>query len=58
MRGQRHYGGSQRRVRRRRHPFYWLVWLSDDHVLSMDIHMHDHTLGYYRLFARSRRSRK
>jgi Uma2 family endonuclease len=31
-------------------PFYWLVWLSDDHVLSIDIHVLDHTLGYYRLF--------
>jgi Uma2 family endonuclease len=30
-------------------PFYWLVWLSDDHVLSIDIHVLDHTLGYYRL---------
>jgi Uma2 family endonuclease len=24
-------------------PFYWLVWLSGDHVL-------DYTLGYYRLY--------
>jgi Uma2 family endonuclease len=31
-------------------PFYWLVWLSDGHVLSIDIHVLDHTLGYYRLF--------
>lgn len=31
-------------------PFYWLVWLSDDHVLSIDIHVLDHTLGFYRLF--------
>jgi Uma2 family endonuclease len=31
-------------------PFYWLVWLADDHVLSIDIHVLDHTLGYYRLF--------
>jgi Uma2 family endonuclease len=31
-------------------PFYWLVWLDDDHVLSIDIHVLDHTLGYYRLF--------
>ena len=31
-------------------PFYWLVWLSGDHVLSIDIHVLDHTLGYYRLF--------
>jgi hypothetical protein len=31
-------------------PFYWLVWLSDDHVLSINIHVLDHTLGYYRLF--------
>ena len=31
-------------------PFYWLVWLSDDDVLSIDVHVLDHTLGYYRLF--------
>jgi len=31
-------------------PFYWLVWLSGNHVLSIDIHVLDHTLGYYRLF--------
>ncbi len=31
-------------------PLYWLVWLADDHVLSIDIHVLDHTLGYYRLF--------
>lgn len=31
-------------------PFYWLVRLSGDHVLSIDIHVLDHTLGYYRLF--------
>ena len=31
-------------------PFYWLVWLSDDHVLSIDVHVLDHTLGCYRLF--------
>jgi len=31
-------------------PFYWLVWLSDNHVLSIDIHVLDHTQGYYRLF--------
>jgi Uma2 family endonuclease len=31
-------------------PFYWLVWLSDDHVLQIDIHVLDHTLGYYRLY--------
>jgi Uma2 family endonuclease len=31
-------------------PFYWLVWLSDDHVLSVDVYVLDHTLGYYRLF--------
>jgi hypothetical protein len=28
---------------------HWLVWLSDDHVLSIDIHVLDPTLGYYRL---------
>jgi Uma2 family endonuclease len=31
-------------------PFYWLVWLGDDHALSIDIHVLDHTLGFYRLF--------
>lgn len=31
-------------------PFYWLVWLSGDHVLSIDIHVLDHALGNYRLF--------
>jgi len=31
-------------------PFYWLVWLSDEHVLQIDIHVLDHTLGYYRLY--------
>ena len=31
-------------------PFYWLVWLSGDHVVSIDIHVLDHTLGYYRLY--------
>jgi Uma2 family endonuclease len=31
-------------------PFYWLVWLSDDHVLQIDIHVLDHTLGAYTLF--------
>lgn len=31
-------------------PFYWLVWLSDEHVLQIDIHVLDHTLGAYTLF--------
>jgi Uma2 family endonuclease len=31
-------------------PFYWLAWLSSNHVQSIDIHVLDHTLGYYRLF--------
>jgi hypothetical protein len=31
-------------------PFYWLAWLSDDHVLQIDIHVLDHTLGSYTLF--------
>lgn len=35
---------------RRADPGESLVWLSDDHVLSIDIHVLDHTLGYYRLF--------
>jgi Uma2 family endonuclease len=29
-------------------PFYWLVWLDGNHVLSIDVHVLDHTLGYYR----------
>lgn len=31
-------------------PFYWLVWLSGNHVASIDVHVLDHTLGAYRLF--------
>lgn len=31
-------------------PFYWLVWLSGDRVLSIDVNVLDHTLGAYRLF--------
>jgi Uma2 family endonuclease len=31
-------------------PFYWLVWLSGDHVVSIDVHVLDHTVGYYRPF--------
>jgi Uma2 family endonuclease len=31
-------------------PFYWLAWLSGNHVISIDIHVLDHTIGYYRLF--------
>jgi hypothetical protein len=31
-------------------PFYWLVWLSGNHVASIDIHVLGHTLGFYRLF--------
>jgi Uma2 family endonuclease len=31
-------------------PFYWLIWLSGNHVASIDIHVLDHTLGSYRLF--------
>src|ERR1700746_81978 len=26
-------------------PFYWLVWLSEEHVLSIDVHVLDHTVG-------------
>ena len=33
-----------------RRGFFWLVWLSGDHVLSIDVHVLDHTLGYYRLY--------
>jgi hypothetical protein len=29
-------------------PFYWLAWLSGSHLLSIDIHALDHTIGYYR----------
>lgn len=29
-------------------PFYWLVWLDGDNVLSIETHVLDHTLGYYR----------
>jgi hypothetical protein len=39
-------------------PFYWLVWLSGDHVLSINIHVLDHTLGHYRSTAQLRLSRK
>jgi Uma2 family endonuclease len=31
-------------------PFYWLVWLSGNHVAAIDIHVLDHVLGYYRLY--------
>jgi Uma2 family endonuclease len=31
-------------------PFYWLVWLADDHVASIDVHVLDHSIGAYRLF--------
>jgi Uma2 family endonuclease len=29
-------------------PFYWLVWIADNHVASIDIHVLDHTVGAYR----------
>ncbi|MGH3166278.1 MAG: Uma2 family endonuclease [Trebonia sp.] len=30
-------------------PFYWLVWLGDNHVASIDVYVLDHTTGAYRL---------
>jgi Uma2 family endonuclease len=30
-------------------PFFWLVWVSGNRVASIDVHVLDHTLGYYRL---------
>ena len=30
-------------------PFYWLVWISDNRVASIDVHVLDHALGAYRL---------
>jgi Uma2 family endonuclease len=29
-------------------PFYWLVWLSGNHVNSIDVHVLDHMSGAYR----------
>lgn len=31
-------------------PFYWLVWIADNHVASIDIHVLDHTVSAYRHF--------
>jgi Uma2 family endonuclease len=30
-------------------PWYWVVWVSDNRVTSIDIHVLDHALGAYRL---------
>jgi hypothetical protein len=30
-------------------PFYWLVWISDNRVASIDVHVLDHAIGAYRL---------
>jgi hypothetical protein len=30
-------------------PFYWLVWLADNHVASIDVYVLDHTASAYRL---------
>lgn len=31
-------------------PFYWLAWIADNHVASIDIHVLDHLVGAYRHF--------
>jgi hypothetical protein len=30
-------------------PFYWLVWITDNQVASIDVQVLDHALGAYRL---------
>jgi Uma2 family endonuclease len=30
-------------------PWYWVVWVSDNRVASIDVHVLDHALGAYRL---------
>ena len=30
-------------------PSYWLVWISDNRVASIDVHVLDHAVGAYRL---------
>jgi hypothetical protein len=30
-------------------PFYWLVWITENRVASIDVHVLDHALGAYRL---------
>jgi hypothetical protein len=30
-------------------PFYWLVWITDNQVASIDVHVLDHAVGAYRL---------
>lgn len=32
-------------------PWYWIVWIADDQVSSIQIHVLDHVLGQYRLHA-------
>ena len=34
-------------------PFYWPAWLSGNHVASIDIHVLDRTLGFYRRLYRT-----
>lgn len=34
-------------------PWYWIVWIADNHVASIEVHVLDHALGYYRLHTRS-----
>ncbi|WP_454200039.1 Uma2 family endonuclease [Nocardia sp. Marseille-Q1738] len=33
-------------------PWYWIVWIADNRVPSIEVHVLDHTLGYYRLHDR------
>jgi hypothetical protein len=30
-------------------PFYWLVWITDNRVASIDVHVLDHAIGASRL---------
>ncbi|MFB8282592.1 Uma2 family endonuclease [Nocardia colli] len=32
-------------------PWYWIVWIADNRISSIQIHVLDHTLGQYRLHA-------
>ena len=31
-------------------PFYWLVWIVDNHVAAIDVHVRDHVSNAYRLY--------
>ncbi|WP_067464054.1 Uma2 family endonuclease [Nocardia amamiensis] len=33
-------------------PWYWIVWIADNRVASIEVHVLDHALGYYRLHDR------